>query len=59
MQMNFLDLWDKGFDIQQYVDQMNKYQKEMKNRLRDVRITQSECQRLRTDIKSKKNLCFE
>jgi hypothetical protein len=54
MQMNFLDLWDEGFDIQQYVDQMNKYQKEMKNRLRDVRITQSECQRLRTYLKVRK-----
>lgn len=52
--MNFLDLWEKGFDIQQYVDHMNKYQKEMKNRLRDVRITQSECQRLRSYMKVRK-----
>jgi hypothetical protein len=52
--MNFLDLWVKGFDIQQYVDHMSKYQKEMKNRLRDVRITQSECQRLRTYMKIRK-----
>jgi len=52
--MNFLELWEKGFDIQQYIVHMDKYQKEMKNRLRDIRITQSECQRLRTYLNFRK-----
>ena len=52
--MNFINLWEKGSDIQQYVDHMKKYQKEMNTRLRDVRITQSECQKMRSYLKVRK-----
>jgi hypothetical protein len=40
-------LWQKGFTFTQYVNQMKKYQKEMCERQRDLRITPSECQKLK------------
>ena len=42
------NLWNKGYTITEYVDLMDCYQKEMKVRLRDIRITQSECQKLKS-----------
>jgi hypothetical protein len=39
--------WEKGYTIAQYVDRMRHYQKEMQERLRDLRITPSECQKLK------------
>lgn len=41
------EIWQQGMNIGDYVNQMPKFQKEMKTRLRDTRITPSECQRLR------------
>lgn len=52
--MNFEELWEQGMDIAQYLGHMDQYQKEMKNRLRDVRITPSECQRMREYLKVRK-----
>ena len=45
--MDLSDLWEQGQDIKEYLAHINTFQKEMKNRLRDVWITPSECQRLR------------
>lgn len=40
--------WMRGLTIGDYVNQMDVYQKELKTRLRDTRITPSECQRVRS-----------
>jgi hypothetical protein len=45
--MDFPSLWEQGLNIGEYIGQMEKFQKEMKSRLRDVWLTPSECQHLR------------
>jgi thiol-disulfide isomerase/thioredoxin len=41
-------LWNEGHTIAEYVELAEYYQKELKVRLRDIRITQSECQKLKS-----------
>ncbi|OJX46103.1 MAG: hypothetical protein BGO78_04245 [Chloroflexi bacterium 44-23] len=47
-------LWQQGMTIGDFVKGMDKYQEEMRIRLRDTRITPAECQRLRTFGKPRK-----
>ena len=49
-------VWGKGYTIAQYVDGMLYYQKEMQERLRNLRITPSECQKLKNFNLSRKIL---
>ncbi len=49
-------LWQQGLSIGDYVKGMDTFQKEMRIRLRDTRITPSECQRMRTFEKLRKIL---
>ena len=50
------NLWNKGNTVNEYADSMEYYQKEMKERLRDIRITQSECKKLKSIIELRKIL---
>lgn len=52
--MDFSILWEQGLDLKEYLEIIDKFKKEMKNRLRDVWITPSECQRLRDFHKIRK-----
>jgi len=52
--MDFSVLWEQGLDLKEYLEKIEKFKKEMKNRLRDVWITPSECQRLRDFHKIRK-----
>ncbi len=49
-------LWQQGLSIGDYVKGMDKFQKEMRIRLRDTRITPSECQRMHAFEKLRKIL---
>lgn len=52
------EIWQQGKSIGDYVNMMSKFQKEMRTRLRDTRITPSECQRLRVYPNERKILVF-
>ncbi len=40
-------LWQSGYTLDEYVNLMTHFQKEMRERLKDLRITPSECQKLK------------
>ena len=50
------NMWNKGYTVTEYAESMECYQKEMTERLRDLRITQSECQKLKAIISVRKIL---
>ena len=40
-------LWESGYTLEAYVNHITHYKKEMQERLKDLRITPSECQKLK------------